>query len=185
MKDKKDKIIKITLIIIIILLLIHNCTLIKKKGKEKKPSGNVNIIEIICENNDNKCDIKDKNDKKTSDDTNDDNLDTSNNKNSVGGNKTTTDTNKKNKDNTSPTSGTEETSDDQLEELTVLDNDITWQDTTELKIFENSMYNLEGVIAPETSNTYEFVVKNSTKYNVKYNINFIETNPYHINMKYK
>ena len=182
MKDKKDKIIKITLIIIIILLLIHNCTLIKKKGKEKTPSGNINIIEIICENNDNKCDIKDK---KTSDDTNDDKLDTSNNKNSVGGNKSTTDTNKKNKDNTSPTSGTEETSDDQLEELTVLDNDITWQDTTELKIFENSMYNLEGVIAPESSNTYEFVVKNSTKYNLKYSVNFIETNPYHINMKYK
>lgn len=185
MKNKKDKIIKITLIIIIILLLIHNCTLIKKKGKEKTPSGNINIIEIICENNDNKCDIKDKDNKKDTDDTNDDNLDTSNNKNSVGGNKSTTDTNKKNKDNTSPTSGTEETSDDQLEELTVLDNDITWQDTTELKIFENSMYNLEGVIAPESSNTYEFVVKNSTKYNVKYNINFIETNPHHINMKYK
>ncbi len=191
MKNKKDKIIKITLIIIIILLLIHNCTLIKKKGKEKTPSGNVNIIEIICENSD-KCDIKDKDSKKTSDDTNDDNSDTSNNKNSVGSNNSTTgtnkkstDTNKKNADNTSPTSDTEETSDDQPEELTVLDSDITWKDTTELKIFENSMYNLDNVVAPESSNTYEFVVKNSTKYNVKYNINFIETNPYHINMKYK
>ena len=48
---EKDKIIKIILIIIIILLLIHNCSLIQKKNKGT--NGNVNIIDINC--NDDKC----------------------------------------------------------------------------------------------------------------------------------
>ena len=69
--------------------------------------------------------------------------------------------------------------------MKVVDSNVIWKDTTELKIFKNSMYSLEDVIAPEASNTYEFIVKNSTGYNLKYNISFMETNPYHINMKYK
>ena len=47
------------------------------------------------------------------------------------------------------------------------------------------MYELTDVIAPESSNTYQFVVKNGTEYNLKYKIDFIENNPYQINMKYK
>ena len=57
--------------------------------------------------------------------------------------------------------------------------------SVEVKIFTNSMYKLEDRIAPESSNTYQFVVKNSTNYNIKYQIRFIENNPYSINMKYK
>ena len=49
--NKKDLVIKIILIIIIILLLLHNCSLIKKRGK--KETGNINIIDITCNNN--KC----------------------------------------------------------------------------------------------------------------------------------
>ena len=64
-------------------------------------------------------------------------------------------------------------------------NAVTWNGSTDLKIFSNSMYEFEDKIAPECYNTYQFVVKNSTNYNIKYDINFIETNPYHINMKYK
>ena len=44
---------------------------------------------------------------------------------------------------------------------------------------------MDGKIAPESSNTYQFVVKNSTKNKLKYEINFIETNDYNINMQYK
>ena len=62
---------------------------------------------------------------------------------------------------------------------------LTWNGSTDLKIFSNSMYNIEGVIAPESSNVYQFVVKNSTNTSVKYNITFVENNIYHINMKYK
>ena len=67
----------------------------------------------------------------------------------------------------------------------VYDNEITWNGETEAKIFSNSMYEIQDVIAPESSNTYQFVVKNGTIYNIKYNINFIENNPYEINMKYR
>jgi len=47
------------------------------------------------------------------------------------------------------------------------------------------MYQLNGIIAPESSSTYQFVVKNGTEYNLKYNVTFIEDNPYNVNMKYK
>ena len=69
--------------------------------------------------------------------------------------------------------------------VTVYDNDVTWHGVTEAKIFTNSMYQIEDVIAPESSNTYQFVVKNSADFNIKYDVSFIETNPYNINMKYK
>ena len=199
MANKKDKIIKIVLIIVIILLLVHNCTLIKKKGEGKTPSGNINIIEITCENN-NKCDEKDDGKKNTTiDDKKDDNDNktdsgskvsdgSSNNNVDNNSNNGKTDNGGTNNNGTADNSSdddTTETGDDDSNQVKVFDSDVVWKDTTELKIFENSMYNLEGVIAPESSNTYEFIVKNSTSYNLKYNISFVETNPYHINMKYK
>ena len=47
------------------------------------------------------------------------------------------------------------------------------------------MYYFSDIVAPESSNTYQFVVKNSTEYKLKYNITFVEDNTYHINMKFK
>lgn len=73
-------------------------------------------------------------------------------------------------------------------DLNVYDSDhkpVVWNGSTDLKIFTNSMYELTDVIAPEDSNTYQFVVKNGTDYQLKYNVKFIETNTYGINMKYK
>ena len=55
-KDTRDMIIKIVLVIIIILLLIHNCSLLKKNNGNQNnvvPNGNIDIIEIKCD--DNKC----------------------------------------------------------------------------------------------------------------------------------
>ena len=69
-------------------------------------------------------------------------------------------------------------------ELFVSDDRIRWSDTTDVSIFENP--NGRGnIIAPESSNTYEFNVKNSTNSKLKYKIKFVEDNPYNINMKYK
>lgn len=62
---------------------------------------------------------------------------------------------------------------------------VNWNGATDLKIFTKSIYNIDGVIAPESENVYEFIVKNSTEYDIKYNVNFNETNLYNINMKYK
>ena len=62
---------------------------------------------------------------------------------------------------------------------------IEWDGATDLKIFSRSIHELDGIIAPESSNTYKFVVKNNTDYKIKYSIKFIESNDYDINMKYK
>ena len=197
-KDKKDIIVKIILIIIIILLLVHNCTLLKKRGKEKVPSGNVNIIEITCEDND-KCDIKEEKDKKTSDSSVDNNgtddKTVQNNKENYKSKKkedsksknSSTSPNQTQQEENTP-SGEEQEDDNVVEpenELFVRDSKLVWGDTSQLKIFTNSVYNFEGKIAPEMGNTYQFVVKNSTSYKIKYTIDFIENNPHHINMKYK
>ncbi len=72
--------------------------------------------------------------------------------------------------------------------LNVYDQDKTpvkWNGATDLKIFEKSYYTLPGVIAPESEDIYQFEVKNKTAYKLNYQIKFIETNNYDINMKYK
>ena len=74
------------------------------------------------------------------------------------------------------------------EKLSVFDDDhtpITWNDATDLKIFDKASYTLDGKIAPESSDTYQFVVRNTTKLNIKYSIDFIENNQNNINMQYK
>ena len=74
------------------------------------------------------------------------------------------------------------------EELSIFDNDHTalnWNGSSDLKIFSKTAYTMDGKIAPESSNMYQFTVKNSTKYNIKYQIKFIETNESNINMQYK
>ena len=62
---------------------------------------------------------------------------------------------------------------------------VTWNGSNELNIFSKSIYNVDGFIAPESENTYKFIVKNNTIYKIKYNVTFIETNEFNINMKYK
>ena len=175
MEEKKrkgiDLIIEIVLVMIIVILLVHNCSMMNKpKAPSKSPTGNVDIIEITCEK---ECKKKQDNTDKKEDNTNDNN--TSNNTNT----NNNTNSNSENSDNKE---------EDIIEELEVFDEDknsITWNGSADLKIFTNSMYTLEDVIAPESTNTYQFVVKNSTVYNLKYKIDFVETNPKNINMKYK
>ena len=62
---------------------------------------------------------------------------------------------------------------------------VTWNGSNDLKIFSRSVYTMKNKIAPESSNTYQFVVRNSTSCNLRYEINFIETNNYNINVQYK
>ena len=73
-------------------------------------------------------------------------------------------------------------------EFYVSDNKIVkWNDNTDLNIFTDSkkISKVNGKIAPESTGIYVFNVNNKTKYNLKYNISFIESNEYSINMKYK
>ena len=74
------------------------------------------------------------------------------------------------------------------DEFYVSDNKIVkWNDNTDLNIFTDSkkISKVNGKIAPESTGIYVFNVNNKTKYNLKYNISFIESNEYSINMKYK
>ena len=75
--------------------------------------------------------------------------------------------------------------DDQELDIKILDKNKSWNDNENINLFEDSEYVVSGKIAPESTGTYQFVIKNSTIYNVKYNLNFDERNNYNINMKYR
>ena len=182
-----DIVLKVTLLIIIVILLIHNCTLMNKKEEEKEPvpNGNATVIELQCNKKDNDC--------KPADDNNNNNNNNENNNNN-GNNKknnnnnTSNNTNNNTNNNEENQTNNEEEEEELSNEVEVFDKDKdseTWNGSTKLNIFENSMYTKEGTIAPESTNTYRFVVKNGTSTAVKYSLDFSETNSSNINMKYK
>lgn len=169
-KEKKNNktlniIFEIILIIIIIILLLHNCGLQRKAEEERKrkiPTGNVDIIEIKCDSTD-RC-------KKVP-------------KDSGSKEKTIPGIN--------PSDGGSDKEEEKEEELIgfiVEDDekdDIHWNGSEDLKIFTDPAYEFREKIAPESSNTYKFIVRNKSEYKLKYKITFIETNKYNINLKYK
>lgn len=165
MKENKinifDLIVKMVLIIIIIVLLLHNCSLMKKTSDDKKttknPTGNVDVFEIQCDRE--ACNVNPDIDVPV--------------------------INEPDNYNTIPVNGGSDSIVDDNNELVVSDNNITWTSTNNLRIFSNPIYDMEQKIAPESTNTYQFVISNNTKYNVKYSINFLETNNFNINMKYR
>lgn len=168
-KTKKtiDRVVKIILVIIIIILLIHNCVLLR--GNKKIPNGNVNIIDIKCD--DNKC------------------IGGGENPVTGGGhghNRPVSGTDTNNTPAVGDDTTKEGTQQDSLNgDLEIVDDNITWHDSSELRIFSNSAYDYEKKIAPEDSNTYKFIIKNSTKYNLRYDIRFTEINPDNMNLKYR
>jgi len=179
-KKKLDIVIEVILAIAVVVLLLHNCALVNKKGNSKEENGNVDIIEIKCD--DKKCEIKcvgDDCDKKEDD---------NNTNNQSKPNGTGTANRQGNSGNSSSGNNDETEDEDEYEDMVVYDKDntpTTWNGATDLKIFSKSIYNYDGKIAPESENTYKFIVKNSSVYKLKYNIDFVETNDYNINMKYK
>ena len=54
-----------------------------------------------------------------------------------------------------------------------------------LAIFENSAFEYETKIAPGVSNTYNFVVHNSSEFPLNYYIEMYEESEYEVNMKYR
>ncbi len=74
---------------------------------------------------------------------------------------------------------------EQDDKFNVTDNDITWNKNTDLRIFENPMYDNDTIIAPESTNIYQFVIRNNTIYDISYSITFNETNTDKINMKFR
>ena len=172
--NKNNKINKIltavivVLIIIIFLLLLKGCN---KDDKNISHEGKVNIFEIKCDV-DCECNCEQKNDKNRENDKDTNSQNNNNNDN-------------KSNDNSKEVINIIDEDDNTELDIKVLDNNKIWKDQEDINIFSDSTYVVKGKIAPESTGTYQFIVKNSTKYNVKYNITFSETNNYHINMKYK
>lgn len=70
-------------------------------------------------------------------------------------------------------------------DFTVFDNNITWGLLSDLNIFEDSLYNNRRLIAPRSTNIYEFIIRNNTGETINYNLTFRECNFNKINMKYR
>ena len=61
----------------------------------------------------------------------------------------------------------------------------TIYNTSNLRIFENPAYQYQSIIAPGTSNSYNFVIRNNNKFNVIVDINMSEINKYNIPLKFR
>ena len=54
-----------------------------------------------------------------------------------------------------------------------------------LEIFNNAAYEYTNKIAPGVSNTYHFVIHNSSDMNLKYYVEMYEDSEYKVNLKYR
>ena len=188
-KEKRSKIWYIILtLIIVLLILIILWLLLRKDKKEMVPTGNTDIFEINCD-----CEFPDQTEQEE-----EDNITGGEEQNSTGGQSGVISGNEEgnNVGGNGTTDGNEEdipTTPETPEipdlggdyELIVRDDDIIWESTNELRIFANPVYGGDSIIAPGSSNSYHFVVKNNSSCSLSYELNFIEENPYQINMKYR
>lgn len=161
MKSKEKKIMHFVNIIIIFIFILSLLFIIKKMDSSNRPitTGNIDIFNIECDDSDGKEDNCISN-----------NVDINNDK----------------------VEGIFKEDDKilseeryEMKDFNVFDEGKTWDSKNELRIFSNSAYEFDGIIAPGTSNVYQFVVNNNNRFNIKYAIDFIETNEHSINMKYK
>ena len=71
-------------------------------------------------------------------------------------------------------------------EVTVFDKETEYDYNTPLNIFKQTAYEVvEDKIAPASENTYQFVVRNNNDFNIMYNVEMTETNVYNVNMRYR
>ena len=80
----------------------------------------------------------------------------------------------------SPTSGNTYT-----EGISVTENDIEIGKDAELNIFNNVQFDGEKIIAPRSTGTYKFYIRNKSNSDMKYNIKFSDEMKKFVNMKYK
>ena len=153
------------LIIILLYLLIQSVGYIEHQSTHV-PTGNVDIFEIDCSccTEDNKSVFKEE--YTSSSDINENKL---KNTNSNSNSSEFVDINNNS---------------DETKNLIVFDNYKIW-DNKELRIFANPVYEYEIIIAPGSSNTYTFVIRNNNDFDVVFDIIFKEINNRNINMSYK
>lgn len=168
-------IIMLMLIIVIVLyLLILNLGYIKNHGV-LTPTGNVDIFEIDCNCKDDNCN-------------NDDGNGNNDNNNNININGTNTVSKEDISSNKKPVSGESDSKVDKdkpdIKGIFVSDNYSMWGNH-EVRIFSNPAYEYTSKIAPGSSNSYTFVIKNNIDYDVLVDLEMLEENPYKVNMKYK
>lgn len=71
------------------------------------------------------------------------------------------------------------------ENVVISDFNFIWDATNSLNIFSNPMYEMDNIIAPESTNVYQFAIKNNTSFDILYDMNYFEENDYGINMRYR
>ena len=198
-RRKRLIVIILIIIIIIILLLLHSCTRNDGRGSGDNTTTNPRTIEIgdkdktrITRTTSSSTTTTEEIQTTTTEITSevinpetDDKTTTTRKTTTVPKGKTTTTkkTTKTTKTTKKTTSST--TIDPHLGELVVEDNQIIWNTTNEINVFDTTFDDTNVRIAPESTGSYEFSVQNKTNYKLKYDITFSENNEYHINMKYK
>ncbi len=69
--------------------------------------------------------------------------------------------------------------------LSIFDEKGNFDNQKELNIFSNPAFEMKPIIAPGSSNAYQFVIRNNNSFNIQYSIKMNETSKYNINMKYR
>ncbi len=175
-KKNNHRTLIVVLIIIILLLLFMIFFLLKNclfgSGGSLAPTGNVDIFEIECDYN---CNCV--NDTETLDDeegTLEEEKDSSVSNGSGSSSYSS-----------GSSSNSSDFSNSVVGDVEVNDSNTKWSATNVLRIFENPAYNLEEIIAPLSTNSYQFIIRNGTSVFVVYDLEFIEQNVYDINMKFR
>lgn len=124
------------------------------------PTGNVDIFDIRCENT--KSCICGNN--------------VSNNVNNVSKNNSSSDVDTSDKPNDVPTF--DESGFFVYDKYTIFGKE-------ELKIFENPAYQYKSIIAPGSSNSYQFIIRNNNDFKVDVDFSLTEVNSYNLNLKFR
>ena len=175
-KDKYFRIITVLLIIIIIILLFFSR--FGKINNYPVPTGNVDVFDIDVDID--YANVSHGNTNYNKDTGTDINIGTSYSKNI----RTETSDNNQDIERKIPTYDKEKDK-DVLGRVYVDDKNGNYIYQQNLDIFNNAVYQYTNKIAPGVSNTYHFVVHNSSKMNLKYYIEMYENSEYQVNLRYR
>lgn len=125
------------------------------------------------------------NEKNDNDNNNKDNSNNGDNSNNDKNNNSNGNNNNSNNNSNSDIKDSDDNIVDNNDRFKVLEGTKQWSELKELDMFSNSYFPGEKKIAPGVNGSYSFTIENYAKYTMKYDINFVEDNPYNVNMAFK
>lgn len=79
-----------------------------------------------------------------------------------------------------------ESDENMKDNIIIYDEQVKYTDNIKLNIFTHKSYYVKNdAIAPNTQNSYQFIIRNNNDFAIKYNLKMEEENAYNINMKYR